>query len=84
MNRRSFLKSAALAAVAVPVVGLPAVPVAKAMPAKVTIYTVVSVKRNGHHTTERLVTRDRAMAFNEAQRLIKAGYFKIDIYAKAY
>lgn len=30
MNRRSFLKSAALAAVAVPVVGLPAMPVAKA------------------------------------------------------
>lgn len=32
MNRRSFLKSAALAAVAVPVVGLPAMPVAKAVP----------------------------------------------------
>lgn len=33
MNRRSFLKSAALSAVAVPVVGLPApMPVAKAVP----------------------------------------------------
>lgn len=42
MNRRSFLKSAALAAVAVPVVGLPAMPVAKAVavPVKTSMYRV--------------------------------------------
>lgn len=50
MNRRSFLKSAALAAVAVPVVGLPAVPALSYPPqlyeqAKPVVWTIKAYRR---------------------------------------